>query len=255
MIKFSIQKNHSHLIPCIAEIPEGCRKIVILIHGILSSKESSNASFMMRYFSERGIGSIAYDQPGHGTEAALKEPLSLKHCLESLSEVEAYLNQKYPESEICYFASSFGAYVLGIYLSDGCYSGHRAFMRCAAVHFPQIVIDDLPENAEQQLKIQGFVNTTIGGREIQLTKTFLTELRENSLIDRFDKALAHPVDFFFVHGEQDPVVSVQAVKDFTQRHNYPLLILSKEGHTVSDLPESPSIVADRAYQFFMKRLT
>ena len=87
MEKFIIPKANSRGIPCIAEFPEGCSKIVIIIHGFLSSKESDNAAYMMKYFSEKGMGAIAYDQPGHGTEEAADERLLLSSCLDSLRTV------------------------------------------------------------------------------------------------------------------------------------------------------------------------
>ena len=143
MVKFVIEKENGQYIPCIAEIPENCTKVVILIHGLSSSKESENASYMMKYFAEKGTGAIAYDQPGHGTQEAANEKLLLKNCLDSLSSVEKYLIEKYPDTEICYFGSSFGGYVLGIYLARKLNSGLKAFMRCSAVIFPQMIVGDV----------------------------------------------------------------------------------------------------------------
>ena len=42
---------------------------------------------MMKYFAEKGLGVIAYDQPGHGLEAAANESLLLENCLDSLKSV------------------------------------------------------------------------------------------------------------------------------------------------------------------------
>ena len=70
----------------------------------------------MEMLPPQGFGVIAYDQPNHGSEEAAREDLSIEACLDSLARVEEYLTERYPDKEICYFGSSFGAYILGIYL-------------------------------------------------------------------------------------------------------------------------------------------
>lgn len=256
MAGFVIEKENSHCIPCVADIPDGCNKIVILIHGLSSSKESENASYMMKYFAERGVGVIAYDQPGHGTGEAKNESLLLKNCLDSLSSVEKYLEERYPDAEICYFGSSFGGYVLGIYLARNLNSGRKAFMRCSAVAFPQMIVGDVhtepdPE-AVRLLDMQGYMDAVVDGRNVRFLKEFLEELRANSMADIYNEALPDNAELFFVHGEKDSVVPVDTTKDFAEKHGYPIIIIPNEGHSISDLPDSPAIVADTAYRFFCK---
>lgn len=254
MIKFVIEKENGQYIPCIAEIPENCTKIVILIHGLSSSKESENASYMMKYFVEKGTGAIAYDQPGHGSQEAANEKLLLENCLDSLSSVEKYLIEKYPDAEICYFGSSFGGYVLGIYLARKLNSGLKAFMRCSAVIFPQMIVGDVhaePDpKAMELLNRQGYIDAVVDGQQVRFLKEFLEELKANNMIDIYNEALPDNAVISFVHGEQDPVVPVQAVKAFAEKHGYPIAIIPGEGHSISNSPESPAIVANRAYEFF-----
>lgn len=255
MVGFTIEKESNHMIPCIADIPDGCDKIVILIHGLSSSKESENSSYMMKFFTERGLGCVAYDQPGHGTEAAADERLLLGSCLESLQAVEAYVTEKYPHAEICYFGSSFGGYVLGIYLARGLNTGRKAFMRCSAVIFPQMIVGDVhaepdPE-AMKLLDAQGYIDAPVDGQYVRFYREFLEELKANSMIDIYSEALPANVAIAFAHGEKDPVVPVQPVKAFADRHGYPITIIPGEGHSISDAPESPAIVAGLAYELFV----
>lgn len=256
MTKFVIEKENGQCIPCIADIPDNCTKIVILIHGLSSSKESENASYMMKYFAEKGMGAIAYDQPGHGAEDAANESLLLKNCLGSLSSVEKYLTENYPDAEICYFASSFGGYVLGIYLARKLNSGRKAFMRCAAVIFPQMIVGDVHAEPDPEamkfLNTQGYIDAVVDGQNVRFLKEFLEELKANSMIDIYNEALPENAEFLFVHGEKDPVVPVNAVKAFAEKHGYPIVIIPDEGHSISNSPDSPAIVADTAYEFFYK---
>lgn len=258
MNKFLIAKENGHMIPCIADIPENCKKIVILIHGLSSSKESENSSCMMKYFAKKGIGAIAYDQPGHGTEEATDEILLLKNCLDSLASVEKYITEHYPNAEICYFGSSFGGYVLGIYAAKGMNTGQKAFMRCAAVIFPQMIVGDI--NAEpdpevmEVLNKQGYIETMVDGKVVRFYKEFLEELKENSMTELYNGTLIEHTQFSFVHGEMDKVVPVHAVKAFAENHGYPITIIPGEGHSISDAPDSPETVARTAYEFFVSAL-
>lgn len=255
MVKFVIQKENMECIPCIADIPDNCTKIILLIHGLSSSKESENASYMMKYFAEKGIGVVAYDQPGHGTEEAANESLLLKNCLGSLAAVERYLVENYPDVEICYFGSSFGGYVLGIYLARKLNSGRKAFMRCAAVIFPQMIVGDVHAEPDPEtikfLNMQGYIDAMVDGQNVRFLKEFLEELKANSMIDIYNEELPDHVELSFVHGEKDSVVPVHTTKAFAEKHGYPIVIVPDEGHSISDSPSSPAIVADIAYEFFM----
>lgn len=255
MKKYVIEKENGQLIPCIAEIPADCNKIVIMIHGLSSSKESQNVSFMMKYLTERGIGVVAYDQPGHGTEEAAGEELLLRNCLESLSTVEKHVHDEYPDAEICYFGSSFGGYVLGTYLARGLNSGHKAFMRCAAVIFPQLIIGDVHAEPDPEvmkvLDSIGFIETVVDGKPVRFLKELLEELKSNSLIDIYNEKLPENVELSFVHGEKDPVVPMPAVKAFAEKHGYPFVVIPDEGHSISSAPDSPTKVAEIACEFFL----
>lgn len=255
MVKFVIEKDNGQCIPCIADIPDSCTKIVLLIHGLSSSKESANASYMMKFFAEKGIGVIAYDQPGHGMEEAAKESLLLKNCLDSLASVEKYLIEKHPDAEICYFGSSFGGYVLGIYLARKLNSGHKAFMRCSAVIFPQMIIGDVHAEPDPEaikvLNAQGYIDAIVDGQKVRFLKEFLEELRANSMIDIYNEALPDNTEISFVHGEKDSVVPARTTKDFAEKHGYPIVIIPDEGHSISNSPNSPEMVANIAYEFFL----
>lgn len=257
MKKFEIIKKNGHRIPVICEIPKECRKIAIVIHGMCSSKESANAAYLMNFLPERGIGVAAYDQPGHGEEEAAEEELRIGNCLDSLSAVEEYLRGEYPQAQICYFGSSFGAYILGLYLAKGLNSGKRAFMRCAAVIFPQMIFEKLAKEGSgkimKDLEKKGYVEVELGiEKPARFTQGFLEDLRENNLLKIYKKEpLAEDVKLYFVHGEKDPVVPVQAVKAFAAEHGYPITVVQNEEHSISNDPGSPEIVGELAYELFM----
>ncbi len=221
MEQFLLKKQNGHEIPCIAEFPEGMEKLVIVIHGYDSSKESENAANLMRTLPEKGFGVFAYDQPNHGSKQAASEELTVENCLDSLARVEEYLTERFPDKEVCYFGSSFGAYILGIFLTTRPHKGNKAFMRCAAVNFPELAEDE-------------------GVDDVDLPDLF----------GLFDQAKPEDVEIAFAHGECDSTVKVEAAIEFTDRFGYPLTIFPGEEHTISDFPESPIRVAQLAAELY-----
>ena len=223
MEKILLTKANGHQIPCIGEFPEGLQKLVIVIHGYDSSKESDNAANLMRQLPGKGFGVLAYDQPHHGTAQAAAEELTVENCLDSLSCVEAYLAERFPETEICYFGSSFGAYITCIYLATRSHRGSKAFLRCAAVNFPELAIDE-------------------GADDVELPDLFTL----------YDQAKPEGVAMAFAHGACDSTVRVDAVIDFTDRFGYPLTIFPGEEHTICIDPESPIRVAQLAAELYTR---
>ena len=221
MEKLLLTKRNGHQIPCIAEFPDGMKKLVIVIHGYDSSKESDNAANLMRRLPEKGFGVFAYDQPNHGSEQAAEEELTVENCLDSLARVEAYLTERFPDKEVCYFGSSFGAYILGIYLTTRPHKGNKAFMRCAAVNFPELARDE-------------------GVEDVDLPDLF----------ELFEQAKPEDVEIAFAHGECDSTVKVDAVIAFTDRFGYPLTVFPGEEHPICTDPESPKKVAGLAIELF-----
>ena len=203
MEKILLKKKNGHEIPCIAEFPDDMRKLVIVVHGYDSSKESQNAANLMRILPGKGFGVIAYDQPHHGSEQAAEEELTV-------------LNK-----EICYFGSSFGAYITCIYLATRPHRGRKAFLRCAAVNFPELALEE-------------------GADDVELPDLFAL----------YDQTKPEDVQMAFAHGASDSTVKVEAAIEFTERFGYPLTIFPGEEHTISDDPESPIKVAELAAELF-----
>ncbi len=264
---FTLEKESGARIPCIEEIPAGCKRIVIVVHGFSSSKESSNAANLFRELVPRGFGVIAYDQPGHGSAEASAELLRIRNCLDSLARVEQYLLSEHPGAEVCYFGSSFGAYITGLYLAKRKPAGHKAFLRCAAVNFPDLLMENpayQPGSPEyDSLQRIGSCELALGGDDIiRIDVEFLDELKANDLFAAFDALAADGklsaanapsaagLQLRMAHGEADSVVPVEHARRFAERFHIPLTTFPGEEHTISENPASPIAVAALAAELF-----
>lgn len=245
MNHFYITKANGQRIPCISSIPEDCHTIIIAIHGLCSCKESDSIAFFMNYFNPKGIGVVAYDQPSHG---ACEEPLRVGSCLDSLAAVETWMKDTYPEAEICYIGSSFGGYILGLYLALRQHAGHKALMRCCAVNFPWMLLGapgSTPDpKALAQLNSQGYLLLKMDtGNPVKLPRGFFEDLMHYDLDKLYETAKPADVTMAFAHGGADQVVDPVAVKAFTAKYGYPLTVFAGENHPICSKAESPAKVA------------
>ena len=253
MEKFNIKKNNGQNIPCLMDIPENPKRIVIMVHGFTSNKACATAELLFRHLPQANIGLVTYDQPGHGD--ATLDILSVSNCIDSLATVEHFICDRFPKVPIGYFSSSYGAYVTGLYVSTREHTGDKAFFRSAAVNMPQLIIEPLKKawctEIEQLLKAQGYLEPDLGlGDTVKIPGIYVKELRENNLFEKFDKEKFGHTDLEFVHGSQDPVVNIEAARSFAEKFGFKFNVIDGEGHSICDKPDSPDKVANLAIEFF-----
>ena len=165
-----------------------------------------------RALPERGIGVWSFDFPAHGDSPMGQEGLRVPFCMDDLETVEAWIRAKSPQVEVCYFASSFGAYITLLSLSRAPRNRPRAFLRSAAVTMPQLVARWLTPRAKKDLERRGyFVPDYAYVREMRITPAFLRDLWEYDLFSRYTPELA---SLFMVHGALDEVVPVKDARRF-----------------------------------------
>ena len=144
-----IRKPDSNIVPCVKSIPEKPKGIVIAIHGFSSRKECATYKMLLRRLPEAGYGMIGIELPGHGREEALQKTLRIEGCMNSIEAAEKYISETWPGTEVFYFASSFGAYITGLYISTREHLERKAFFRSAAVNMPALFVKKNPNEKER----------------------------------------------------------------------------------------------------------
>ena len=255
MENFSILKTSGSRVSCDREIPEHPKGIVIAIHGFASSKESSTYRLLLKRLPEAGLGVICMDLPGHGSQESLEESLRIPGALESIEAVEQYALQEYPGSEIFYFASSFGAYLTGLYISTKEHAGRKAFWRSAAVNMPDLFRLENPTEKEKQLledlKTKGYFDTdSTQHNPVRITREMYSDLMENDLFEVFDPDRFGEHRVAMAHGRKDAVINPEAAERFADRFEIPLTWFPREGHSLSNDPLTPDKVIDLALDLY-----
>ena len=252
---FTIKKANGHSVSCVEEIPYGADKIAVAIHGFTSSKESPTVQMLLRRLPAAGIGVVGIDLPCHGVEESYEEELRIESGIGSIEAAERYVAERYPDAEICYFASSFGAYLTALYISTRPHKGRKAFFRSAAVNMPSLFIKDDPTEEEKQLYAEldekGYFMQGFGlGRPVKVTRGFIEDLKAADLPSLFapDRFGAHKIAM--AHGAEDVTIDPAAAAAFAEQFHIKETVFPGEGHSLCNDPETPDRVADLAIGLF-----
>ena len=254
---FDIRKKDGNMMSCVKAVPEDPKGIVIAIHGFSSSRDCPTYQMLLRRMPEAGLGVVGIELPGHGQAASLKEELRIEGCKNSIEAAEKYVSENLPGLPVYYFASSFGAYITGLYISSRTHLGEKAFFRSAAVNMRDLFIKEDPSEKElerlAELKEKGYFDTNMDiGRPVRITLGMFEDFRESDLFELFDPDRFGKTAVMMVHGAEDAVIDPGAARRFSDKFGVPLRLVTGEGHSLSNDPAMPDRVADLAISFYQK---
>lgn len=242
-------------IPYKHNISYGNSKVCIIAHGFASSMESPTAKLIMSNFPKNNIGCIAFDFPSHGVSPADGDMLTLDNCINDLALIELKAKQLAPNAEICYFGSSFGAYITLLYLAKGNFSGKRAFLRSAAITMSELFSNPTPSERDS-LNFKGyFLMAEEYGFEkpIKITKEFWSRLGDSNLTEIWKnrKISADKLEIAMVHGTDDEVIDYNAAAEFSKKYGIKLSTIENGDHRLSK-DGMPETVLKLATEMFIK---
>lgn len=260
MEKLKLSKKNSHIVSCVIEVPQNAKGIVIAVHGFSSSKEGTTYQMLMKRLPKAGYGVLALDLPGHGTEESSKELLRVEAAIDNIEAAEAYISEHYPELPICYFASSFGAWLTCLYISQREHKGRHVFLRSAAVNMPDLFIKKELTDAEQHhiedLETKGYFDTSMDlHAPVRITKEMLKDFEHTDLFKQFDAKRSEDHQILMVHGEEDTVIDPEEALRFADIFELPLIMFPEEGHSLCNHPGTADRVIDFAIELYNSRGT
>jgi len=252
MNKISISENRDYAIPCIYNINGTEKQVCVVIHGFGSHKESPTAKMMVENLPKSNIGAIAFDFPAHGESDADGRQLRIASCVDDLAEVTRTAESLAPNAEIVYFASSYGAYIVLIYLAKLAKERNEkpyVFLRSAAINMPGVVREGLTAEQKTSLENNGeFTLTEEEGytRALIITQGFIDDLECHDVFNMWDKDIAH---VNMIHGDADEVILYNDAKAFAEKFNVPMIVIPNGDHQLS-LQGMPEMVLKAAIEFF-----
>ncbi len=245
MRKGYIRRNDSYDIPYSCEGYEDAGKAVIVVHGFASSKESPTVEMLMRKLPAKGFGVVAFDLPAHGDSPADGEMLNVENCVADMKAVEDFTAENFPKAEICYFGSSFGAYITMTYLTERRTRGERAFFRSAAVNMSDY-FDELNDTEKKELSDNGYFMLEDDVRPVKITESFLRSLKENDPREDFAR---RGLTLRMIHGSCDEDIAYDEAVKFAEKYDIELVTVEGGDHRLS-IPGAPERVLTEALDLF-----
>ncbi|MBE6037510.1 MAG: alpha/beta hydrolase [Clostridiales bacterium] len=250
-------------IPCEYEIKGDEKLVILVVHGLGSSKESDIALRLYQSFPAAGVGVCSFDYPGHGNSPS--DDYLVKNCLSDLADVDAYVRKLAPHAEVAYFGSSFGVYSSLLYLKDkiaedrkeGRDVTYRVFSRSGAVSMPDLMEKSTADQTDALQKDGWFWLNWGFARSVKITAEYLQELKENDLFQIYaagEDSLAKNLHMVMVHGEADDLIPVEGALDFAELVDADITVVPGGDHRLS-IPGGPQLVVEKAKNFFEIRAT
>lgn len=131
-------------------------RVLLVCHGFYSDRHSSATLKVAEQLEETGTPVICFDWPGHGDN---REELSVKNCISTLQTMEKWLYREFPQAEIILYGSSFGGYMILLYVSEGMEVypdriGRYIFLKSPAIRMDEILKKHLlSDEMEYSMKI------------------------------------------------------------------------------------------------------
>lgn len=246
MKKEWIKSKYGYDIPCCNQL-NGKEKTLIICHGFGSSKDSPIIQALQKTMPLCGIGTYSFDFPAHGESPVDGTFLRIPYCLENLEAVEEHVLQLAPHNEIYYLGSSFGAYILLLYLATNPHKGSRSFLRSAAVNMPQIFnkwLYDSPPTWHASLDgdpMGDFVNLDgVYSRDLLITRAFLKDLEQFDIFQLYPKDVG---SLSMIHGGLDSTALASDAARFAKLAGATFHLLPEAEHRLMGEGEMETVLA------------
>ncbi len=223
----------------------GQNKIAIICHGFGSSQQSPTVEALRQRMPTLGIGTASFDFPAHGESPVDGLFLRVKHCMLDLAAVERFVVEQNPDCSICYFGSSFGAYITLLYLASLPHRGREAFLRSAAVDMYGIVRkwDQaepawIPSESGDPMEDYFFPDYDYS-RPMKFSKGLLEDLRQNDVFAHYPQA---GLRLGMIHGSADSTAPCADAKRFAALCGAELTLLEGGEHRLMAAGEMEKVL-------------
>ncbi len=194
----------------LAQTPTETKKIVLLIHGFMSNKDSETNLELTKRLLPKGIATVRLDLFGHGESSGPFQQLTLSRCLHQVEGLIAWIKGKGYE-EIALVGSSMGGFI-AIHTA----AKHPEFislaLKCPVSNYPPLWHDRLSKAGMANWKQDGTFSFIFDDQKARLEYGFYADLLK---FNTYTDAAHIKTPTLIVHGDADDDVPVdQSIRLF-----------------------------------------
>jgi len=228
----------------ILSMPSEHAPVVIISHGLGSSKDSAVAHGLQYALHAHGIGSFRIDLFGHGESQGQFVELTLTRAIKSIEAAQRWLHKRHPHSAFGLCGSSFGG--------SASYFALKTLQPLAvALIAPNLFAKErkdkqLGASRLKKWKQQGWTTyTTYAGEERKLGWDYYLDLSNYDA----DK-LTTKARLAFFHGNKDAIVPLAVSQKAAKRLKATLTVYKGVGHNFETGESKDALIGDVA-RFFI----
>lgn len=207
------------------------KRAVVFCHGFGGHKDNHAAARYAEYVlsKNRGTAVVTFDWPCHGEDA--RRNLRLEDCMDYLEKVCEWVKETLSPESLCAYATSFGAYLLMLYIHERGMPFQKAALRCPALPMHHVLGHIISE--EEMQKIAKGKEVMVGfDRKVRMDKAFLDEVRTHD-VTMFDYS-DYAYDILVLHGTMDELVPMEPVKMFAENSYLDFIPIEGADHRFRD---------------------
>ena len=198
-----------HHIPCKITQPDNhaVTQVVLGVHGIGGSYQDVIQESLAEEMSLYLGATVQFDFPAHGKNE--EKELTLEGCQDTLLAVAQFAKKQFPEvSDLCIFATGFGAYVtLTVLEALMQLPGHiRLVVQTPGVRMHETILNMMRKSRQTFRAMDEHILRA--PRPIRITYDFYRELEQNIVL------ATQPIPMLILHGEEDGYIRQEDIRNF-----------------------------------------
>lgn len=202
--------------------------IILAVHGFLGDKNSSCIKAVEKLASSLNIGLVKFDLPAHGESNAKDTDLTVRNCLSDIDRVVGYIKDKYKNTKIIAFATSFGGYLTLLYNYYNKNIFDYMILRSPAINMYNVLMENIvTEKMKEDLLNKGYFDCGFD-RKNKIYKNFIMDLDSNNINDLYLNEKMN--NTLIIHGTLDDIVPVSDSINFSNLHKCDIKFVDGADH-------------------------
>ncbi|UCG95075.1 MAG: alpha/beta hydrolase [archaeon] len=225
--------------------------LVIVCHGLTSSKSSNSMTAISQAFLQNDIASLRFDISAHGESEGNIEEITVSKAVEDLKSAFDFVRNLdwVDKNRIGLSGSSFTGVVSVVFVAN--YNNIKVLgLRCPALDYTEIRLKQFGEEGVKKWRKEGIINVESIG--IKLKYSFYEDAKTNIAYNFANKI---EIPTVIVHGSEDDTVPVEQAKKLFEMLNCEkkLKIIEGAGHKFEN-PQHFEEMVENISDWFANRL-
>lgn len=236
--RFELKSPNGYKIMCKQKWLSTGSPIVICVHGIGGSKESSVITALGERFEKSNIDVLAFDWAAHGESPVDGDMLTVDNCLRDYVSVLEYAHSRNPSS-ISVFATSFGGYLTAQFRNLKPEAFRKTVLRSPALRMDKVIRTILQAEEFEAFK-NGKQHNFGFARSLILGRSFYEDVLAH---DAFTAPAATPESVMIIQGDKDEVVDPADTIAYGEKNGIRVNIIEGAGHLYDHPGEKKEIIS------------